>query len=78
MTLPHPTRAPHCLDSVRPLKCFLGGASGKEPAYQSRGPQRQRLDPWVGKIPWRREPQCTPVFLSAEFHGQKSLAGYSP
>ena len=33
---------------------------------------------WVGKIPWRREWRPTPVFLHGEFHGQKSLAGYSP
>ena len=33
---------------------------------------------WVGKIPWRREWLPTPVFLPREFHGQKSLAGYSP
>ena len=30
------------------------------------------------KIPWRREWQPTPVFLPGEFHGQRSLAGYSP
>ena len=30
----------------------------------------------VGKIPWRREWQPTPVFLSGEFHGQRSLVGY--
>ena len=36
------------------------------------------LDPWVGKIPWRREWLPTPVFLPGEFHGQGSLAGYSP
>ena len=36
------------------------------------------FDPWVGKIPWRREWQPTPVFLPGEFHGQRSLAGYSP
>ena len=29
-----------------------------------------------GKIPWRREWQPTPVFLSGKFHGQRSLAGY--
>ena len=28
--------------------------------------------------PWRREWQNTPVFLPEEFHGQRSLAGYSP
>ena len=27
---------------------------------------------------WRRKWQPTPVFLPGEFHGQKSLAGYSP
>ena len=27
---------------------------------------------------WRREWQSTLVFLSGEFHGQRSLAGYSP
>ena len=36
------------------------------------------FDPWVRKIPWRREWQNTPVFLPGEFHGQRSLAGYSP
>ena len=28
--------------------------------------------------PWGREWQPTPVFLPGEFHGQRSLAGYSP
>ena len=31
------------------------------------------FDPWVGKIPWRRKWQPTPVFWPGEFHGQKSL-----
>ena len=35
----------------------------------------QSLD-W--KDPWRRKWQPTPVFLPGEFHGQRSLAGYSP
>ena len=33
--------------------------------------------PRVGKI-LRREWQPTPVFLPGEFHGQRSLVGYSP
>ena len=33
---------------------------------------------WVGKIPWRRKWQPLPVLLPEEFHGQRSLAGYSP
>ena len=32
---------------------------------------------WIGKIPWRREWQLTPVFLPGEIHGQRSLAGDS-
>ena len=34
--------------------------------------------PRVGKIPWRRKWQPTPVFLPGESHGQRSLEGYSP
>ena len=36
------------------------------------------MDPWVGKIPWRRAWQPTLVFLPGDSHGQRSLAGYSP
>ena len=36
------------------------------------------FDSWVKKTPWRREWQPTPVFLPGKFHGQRSLAGYSP
>ena len=32
----------------------------------------------LGKIPWRRKWQPTPVFLPGRFHGQRGLAGYSP
>ena len=31
-----------------------------------------------GRIPWRKEWLPIPAFLSGEFHGQRSLAGYSP
>ena len=40
--------------------------------------KRPWFDPWVRKIPWRREWQATPVFLPGEFCGQRSLVGYSP
>ena len=36
------------------------------------------VNPWVGKIPWRRKWQPTPVFVPGESHGQRSLVGYSP
>ena len=39
---------------------------------------RPGFDPSVGKMPWRRAWQSTPVFLPGESHGQRSLAGYSP
>ena len=29
-------------------------------------------------MPWRRAWQPTPVFLPGEYHGQRSLTGYSP
>ena len=37
-----------------------------------------QVHPWVGKIPWKRDWQPTPVFLPRESHGQRSLGGYSP
>ena len=49
--------------------------TGQEPGLQSRRPG---FEPQVGKIPWRREWQPTPVFLPEESHGQRSLMGYSP
>ena len=54
------------------------GARGKEPARQCRRLKRSAFDHRIGKSPWRRAWQPTLVFLSGEFHGQKSLVGYSP
>ena len=39
---------------------------------------RLGFDRQVRKIPWRREWLPIPVFLPEEFHGQRSLVGYSP
>ena len=49
--------------------------SGKESAFQRR---RLGFDPYVGKIPWRRNWQHTPVFLPGKSHDQRSLVGFSP
>ena len=49
--------------------------SGKESACQFR---RLGFDSWFGKIPWSRKWQPAPVLLPGKFHGQRSLAGYSP
>ena len=32
----------------------------------------------VGKSPWRKKWQPTPVWLPGEFHGQRSLVSCSP
>ena len=51
----------------------------KNPPASAARFKRNRFDPCVRKIPWRRPQQvATPVFLPGESHGQKSLAGYSP
>ena len=42
------------------------------------GDMRCGFDSWVGKIPWRRAQNRSPVFLPGESHGQRSLGGYSP
>ena len=36
------------------------------------------FSPWVGKIPWRRQWQLTPVLLAGEFHGRRDWEAYSP
>jgi len=57
---------------MRGLPWWLGG---KESACQYR---RCGFDPWVGKMPWSRKWQLTPVFLLGKLHGQRNLVGYSP
>ena len=44
---------------------FPGGLAGKELAAI----WETWVNPWVGKIPWRREQLPTPVFWPGEFHG---------
>ena len=56
------------------IRLLPGGAGGKEPACHCRRWKRREFTPRVGKIPWRRAWQPTPVFLPGESHGQGSLA----
>ena len=60
------------------FKLRVPAESGKEPACQHRTLKRCGFNPWVRKIPRRRKWQPTPVFLSGESFGQRSLVGYSP
>ena len=48
--------------------------SSKESTFQSR---RLKFNPWIGKIPWRRKWQPSPVFLPGKSCRLRSLAGCS-
>ena len=57
---------------------FPGGASGKEHTCQCRRCKRHRFNPWVGKIPWKRAWQPTPVFLPGESPWTEEPGGLQP
>ena len=57
------------------LGSFPHGSHSKQSASQCR---RLRFDPWVRKIPWRREWQPTPGFLPWKSHRWRSLVCCSP
>ena len=44
---------------------------------QCRTHRCRGFDPWVGKIPWRRARQPTPIVLPGVSHRQRSLVSYS-
>ena len=80
--LPHCRQILYCLShqgspclntrSLYFLRASPGGSDGKESACDIGDLGS------IPEIPWRREWQPTPVFLPGEFHGQRSVAGYSP
>ena len=58
---------------IPPSRGFPNGSASKESTSNA-----EDTSSWVGKIPWRRKWQHSPVFLSVKSHGQKSLMGCSP
>ena len=56
---------------------FPGGSVLKNPPANA-GDVGDWVEPWVGKIPWRRRWQLTSVFLPGKSNGQRSLVGPSP
>ena len=54
-------------------KGFPRGTVAKSPSAN----RRREFDPWVEKIPWRRNWQPTPVLWPGEFHGSKTLASHT-
>ena len=63
------------MEHFHTIEGFPGGSDSQESASNAGD---LGSTPGVGKILERREWQPTPVFLPREFHGQRSLAGYSP
>ena len=59
-------------EGIGPLQCSWASLVVQKICLQSRRPE---FNPWVRKIPWRREQVPTPVFCPGEFCGQRSLAG---
>ena len=57
------------------IRGFPSGSDVKSVCLQC---WRPGFDPWVGKIPWRRKWQPTPVFLPGKSHGSWNLVGYRP
>ena len=53
--------------------CLPGGSLGKESICNVA--DVALIDCWVGKIPWRRAWQPTPVFLPGKSQGQEELGG---
>ena len=54
------------LETGNPVQCswgFPGGSQGEESACNAGKPW---FDPWVGKVPWRKAWQPTPIFLPGE------------
>ena len=51
---------------------------GKESACNAGDTGDASLILESGRFPWRKKWQPAPVFLPGEFHGQRSLVGYSP
>ena len=68
-------KAPSVCRYLSAIWCLSRWLSGKGSACQCRG---HGFGPWVREIPWRRKLQPTPVFMSGESHGIRSLMGYSP
>ena len=74
-TLPVPILPSLCTNDLSLCFHVCSGSEVKASAWIAGEPG---FDPWVGKSPWRRKWQPTPVLLPGESHGGRSLVGYSP
>ena len=69
-----------CTAYVYSVFCFLPifGTSGSASTCQCSRLKRHGFNFCMGKVPWRRKWQPTPVFLPGKSHGRRRLMGYSP
>ena len=65
---------PYYLPGANLWWSFPPGSDGKSICLRCGRPG---LDPWVGKILWRRKWQPIPILLPGKFHGWRSLVSYS-
>ena len=73
--MPSPKEAALQMQLTNILMGCLGGAVVKNLLANAED-SGDGLDPWVGKIPWKRKWQPTPVSLPGKSCGQRSLVGY--
>ena len=78
MNLVHAGNYLHSISLYQVLQMgFPGGSAGKESACNAGAKGEVGSIPGLGRFPWRKNWQPTPVFLPGESHGQRNLAGYS-
>ena len=65
-------------EALRAVWIFSSVESRISAELQEKMGGQGRVDPRVGKIPWRKNWQPTLVLLPGKSHGQWSLEGYSP
>ena len=60
------------------MSCHFGASLVAQLVKNLPAMQETLVRSQVGKIPWRRKLQPTPVIWPGKSHGQRSLVGYSP
>ena len=60
------------------MRSFPVGICCDSDGKESAAMQETGFDPWIGKIPWRREWLPLLAFVPREFNRQRSLAEYCP
>ena len=65
-----------CHQILAPIYYFPGGSDDKQ--FACTAGSNCRFDPWIGKIPWRRNWQPTLISLPGKSHGQRIPVGYGP